>query len=147
MEFDENNEIEEQEGEAVEIYSKWAILGFSIIPSPLFGGILLIINLRAAGYQKAMYAVLAFIISYIVATDVLINQFVNVPKVINPKVLDNNLLTLAGISIAVNLVGGLILSFFFFKKYFPDDDYFPKSIAIPVFVAIILMLLTRFIGY
>jgi len=146
MEFDENNEFEEQEDNAVEIYSKWAIFGFSIIPSPLFGGVLLMINLQAAGYKKAMYGVLAFVVLYIFGTDMLINRFYPVPKVINPNIIDKNLLILAGISIGVNIIGGAILSFYFFKKYFPDEDYFPKSILTPLLIAFVLLLMTRFFG-
>lgn len=147
MEFDENNELEEEEGDAVEIYSKWAIFGFSIMPSPLFGGILLMINLWAAGLKTAMYAVLAFVISYMAITDLLISKFLTVPKVINPNVIDKSFLTLAGVSLLVNLIGGVILSFVFFKKYFPENDYYPKSIAIPILVVIFLTILTRFVGF
>lgn len=146
MEYDESKKAEEQEDDAVEIYSKWAILGFSIMPSPLFGGILLMMNLWAAGLKRAMYGVLAFVISYMVVTDVLIDHFLTIPKVINPNVIDNNFLILAGVSLLVNLIGGLILSFVFFKKYFPDDDYYPKSILIPISIIIILVIITRFVG-
>jgi len=42
----------------------------------------------------------------------------------------------------LNIIGGAILTGYFFKKYFPDDDYYPKPIwgALAVSVIIILIL-------
>jgi hypothetical protein len=145
MEVDENNMPEEQEGEYVEIYSGWAIWWFSVLASPLFGGVLLVLNLKAAGYKKAMYMVLAFIILYMIMANVVINQFLLTHKV-DFKVLSPNLGIFCGITIGLNIIAGLILSLYFFKKYFPDNDYYPKSILSPLFITVFVILLLRVIG-
>jgi hypothetical protein len=147
MELDENNVPEEQGEDAVEIYSKWAILGFSTIPSPIFGCVLLVMNLLAAGYKKAVYEVVIFTLIYVVAVNLLINEFLTIPAVINPNVLDKNFVILTLVSFASNLVGGLVLSLYFFKKYFPDKDYYPKSILSPLLIFILLVILTRFVRF
>jgi hypothetical protein len=38
------------------------------------------------------------------------------------------------------------LTQYFFKKYFPDDDYYPKSIQKPLLVAIIVGFLMIILG-
>jgi len=145
MEVDENNEFEEQEEGAVEIYSKNAIFWFSVLAAPLFGGILLALNLKNAGYKKAMYWVIAFSIIFTVAADLGITAYLSANK-ININVYDQKLFFLSAISIALNITGAVILTQFFFKKYFPDDDYYPKSILTPLLVTILIILALRVLG-
>lgn len=153
MEFDNNNVPEQQDDNYVEIYSKRAILGFSIFPTPIFGGVLLMINLNAAGYKKAVYHVLIFSISYffianLLASEVLLACKINLSSYKIGQMLPTKELIIVGaLTIFFNTVGGLILTQHFFKKYFPDNDYYPKSIATPVIViALIVILMGIFRG-
>jgi hypothetical protein len=127
MELDENNVPEEQEGDYVEIYSKMAIWGFSIFVSPLFGGILLMLNLKAAGYKKAVNTVLIFTVCYVIASEAII--------VFLTKVYKLNLYALGAVSIGLTLGGAFTIAEYFFNKYFPENDYYPKSIAKPLLIA------------
>jgi len=152
MEFDDNNVPEEQDDNYVEIYSKRTILGFSIFPTPLFGGILLMMNLNTAGYKKAIYQVLIFLIVYLLAVNILTSEIllackVNLPTLkMDMTVPNKNLFILFGLSLAFNIIGGLILTQYFFKKYFPDKDYYPKSIVTPVIVIVFIVILARILG-
>ena len=145
MNFDENNVPEEQDGEYVEIYSKKAIFWFSVLAMPLIGGVLLVMNLWAAGLKKAAYTVGIFSILYTAFSDFAVSEYLVHYKV-DLKAYNNNLLVLSLLSIALNVTGGLILSEYFFKKHFPEDDYYPKSIANPLFVTIIIIIALRFLG-
>jgi len=123
----ENQYIEpEEEGqeEHVEIYSKMAIRGFSIFFSPLFGGVLLYRNLRAAGYKKGAGVVLLFSVLYMLASIIIVSNFINS----------------SGASLAINIVGAFILSDYFFPKYFPDDDYYPKPIWTALGISLLIVL-------
>ena len=144
MDVDEYDLPEEQEGEYVEIYSKWTILGFATFPTPIFGSVLLILNLIAAGYKKVIWQVIVFTILFVVAENLVLNHFFPMPKVIDPTHINPQLFIIAGLSLVANFIGGSILSFYFFKKYFPEDDYYPKSIASPLIVLVVLILLTGF---
>ncbi|QKJ31454.1 hypothetical protein HQ865_17330 [Mucilaginibacter mali] len=115
---------DEQEG-AVELYSKWPIRLFSLFFSPIFGGILLMINLRKVGYKQAGTRVLLFSIAYTFATAILLGGMG---------------ITGGIIPIVFNLMGGVILSDYYYKKYFPDDDYYPR----PVWGALAVALLVYF---
>ena len=132
MELDENNVPEEQEGDYVEIYSKMAIWGFSIFVSPLFGGILLMLNLKAAGYKKAVNTVLIFTVCYVIASEAII--------VFLTKVYKLNLYVLGAVSIGLTLVGAFTIAEYFFNKYFPENDYYPKSIAKPLLIAAAILI-------
>jgi hypothetical protein len=145
MEFDENNVPEEQESEYVEIYSKKAIFWFSVLAMPLIGGVLLVMNLWAAGFKRAAYSVGIFSILYTAFSDLAVSEYLIHYKV-DLKAYNNNLFILSLLSIALNVTGGLILSGYFFKKYFPEDDYYPKSIANPLFITIIVIIALRFLG-
>jgi hypothetical protein len=142
MEFDENNE-QAGPGEAgVEIYSKKAVWWFAVLLSPLFGGVLLMLNLKAAGYKRAVYEVLIFSVLYALASELLIDKFLVVYKV-NFTVVNTPMILLAVLSISINIIGALILTQYFFRKYFPDNDYYPKSVTAPVLIAILVVLLVN----
>ncbi|RYZ98413.1 MAG: hypothetical protein EOP47_19385 [Sphingobacteriaceae bacterium] len=125
-ELNEEENIEETDDENyVELYSKRAIWGFTIFFSTLFGGILLTLNLRAAGYKKAALTVFLFSLGYTMLAVLLVNYLGTT----------NNF---AGMFF--NIVGGAILTEYFFKKYFPDDDYYPRPIWGALAVGFILIL-------
>jgi len=152
MELEENKIPEEQGDEAVEIYSKKAIFWFSIFPSSIFGSILLMLNLKAAGYKKELFAVLIFTILYYFVASYALAGFVQLSGIDllayqekfraykgGPNPIDGKIILLLGAFIALNIIGGLILTQYFFKKYFPEEDYYPKSIVMPLIIFILII--------
>lgn len=133
--YDENEAAAEQD-DAVEIYSKNAIRGFSIFFSTIFGGALLYQNLKKAGYKNASYTVLVFAIAYTLLTIILANFIPRAPG--------------SPFAIVCNLIGGLVLTEYFFPKYFPDKDYYPKPIwnalGISILICVILFMFIYYIG-
>ena len=123
MQNEFSEEPDESQGEHVEIYSKWAIRLFSLFMTPIFGGVLLIINLRKAGYKEGIGPVLAFSVLY---------------TFIAPVILGTLGFTGRVTAIFVYFIGGFILSDSFYKKYFPDDDYYPKPVWGAVVVALLI---------
>jgi formate hydrogenlyase subunit 3/multisubunit Na+/H+ antiporter MnhD subunit len=95
--------------------------------------------------MKGFYSVLAFLLVYMLAVNTFVSKFMLTHK-INLNVPDRNLFIFYGISIFLNVVGAVILTFYFFKKYFPDDDYYPKSITNPIILTILTIIVLRFIG-
>ena len=146
MEFDENNAASEPEDNYIDIYSKRAVLWFSILTRPLFGGVLLLLNLKAAGFRQAFYIVLVFMLLITAATNFAVNKYCLTHK-FSLTVPSANLFICYGIAIAFNIAGGLVLAVYFFKKYFPDDDYYPKSIVTPVIVTLLAVLILGIIGF
>src|ERR1700744_5484410 len=105
MEFDDNNAVEEQDNaDGVEIYSKWAIWGFSIFFSSIFGGVLLVLNLRAAGLKKAANTVLIFSILYFIASGMVVAGTIE--------------MNINYLPLLLNIGGAAILTSYFFNKYF-----------------------------
>ena len=114
------------------IYSKKAILGFSIFLSTLFGGVLLYQNLIEVNKKKEAYTVLAISVLLTIITGVI----VNIPE--EPK---SSLAYICGL-------GGSFLSYYFMPKYFPDEEKYPKkAIWKPLIIgaAIVAILLTLII--
>ncbi|WP_183561092.1 hypothetical protein [Mucilaginibacter sp. SP1R1] len=159
MEFEENKdeEIEQQytEEDYVDIYSKRAILWFSILFDVIFGGVLLIINLRNAGYKKAAIQVLFFSIFYYILTVFVISvsgirvDAATLKKASTGVQLNateiKTLLSLAGLTLILKIAGGLVLTQYFFKRYFPDDDYYPKPIWRAVMISLLISMLAGYI--
>ena len=149
MEFDENNGIEEQNGEAVEIYSRRAVWWFSFF-SPIIGGIMLAINLYKVGYKRAITGVILFSVLYYLVSNLISLELVKYYQLsninINIKNIDQatraNCSKFVMILIAINIIGATIMTRLFFKKYFPDDDYYPKSVTGPLLIAFILIILS-----
>jgi len=138
MDFDENDNLPYNEEDYVEIYSKKAIFWFAVF-SPVFAAILLAINLWVAGFKSAVYQVIAFVLAWAFATYFVENEIATVLHInLNKPVtaIDLNMLYLNLASIGMNIICGFILTRFFFKKYFPDDDYYPRSIQVPLFIFI-----------
>ncbi len=151
MEFDENNRPEEEQ--PVEIYSRRAIFWFSILPFPAFGGILLALNLKNAGFKRAILPVIFFSILFTVATRLLISRLLTAYNVVVPanykmddNVLNEKVVFIGMISIICNIIGATILTRYFFKQYFPDNDYYPRNITIPLIAAVLLYLLGGLAG-
>jgi hypothetical protein len=153
MEFDEDK-IEETEGDYVEIYSKRAIFWFAVF-SPLFAGILLIINLWVAGYKWVISQVILFLlVSYVLLSYTikalnikpdleLLRKFASGSTQVTSFNQVMPFLQIFGLTLIFNILAGLVLTRYFFKKYFPDEDYYPKSVLWPV---LIYILLTLFLG-
>jgi hypothetical protein len=151
MEFEEYK-TEEKEEDYVDIYSKRAIFIFSIF-SNIYGGVLLIINLWNAGYKKAISQVLLFLAGYYylsmliikysgikIDLDVVKKASTGVPLTLAQI---SPLLQITGISLLLNVIAGLVLTQYFFKKYFPDDDYYARPIWRPLVIYILLALFSR----
>lgn len=134
----EESERDQPTENGVAIYSKTAILWFSIFFSPIVGGILLMLNLRSIGYKKEGSMVLYFSIAYRILSVVVLNYFVKMPQinVSNPDF--HALIKPFTYSLALDIIGGGILAEYFFKKYFPDNDYERKSIARPLIIVILI---------
>jgi len=151
MELDEHNLPEEQYGDYVEIYSRRAIFWFAVLASPIFGGVLLGYNLRAAGYKTALYIVGSFSVLYTVICNIAIYQYVIINKVnlnvdfktTNP---DPHFIAFIFMAMALRFIGGFIFTQYFFRKYFPEDDYYPKSIFSALFATFLVKMVLAFIG-
>ena len=104
------------------IYSKRVIYVFSIFFSSIFGGILLMQNLKDIGKKKEANVVLLVSILLTVSTIIIAN-------------------IIKGRSIALicNIGGAAVLSEYFYKKYFPDEiDYEKKKIWKPLIIGIVV---------
>ena len=127
MELQENDDYTEdpqqEENYDIEIYSKRAIWGFSIFFSTIFGGILLMINLRSAGYKKEANLVLLFSLLYTFIGSLIMSYFG---------------LQTSAFAIIFNGIGAAILTEYFFNKYFPENDYYPKSIMKPLTISMLI---------
>lgn len=115
------------------IYSKKAIWGFSFFFSAIFGAVLLMQNLKDIGKKKEANLILLLSILYTAITI----YIVNIPE--KPT---------SSLTYLCNIVGGLILTEYFYKKHFPLDQAIEKKkiwkpliistlITIPFILAII----------
>ncbi|NHA03663.1 hypothetical protein G7092_07650 [Mucilaginibacter sp. HC2] len=153
MDFDEDK-IEESEGDYVEIYSRRAIFWFAVF-SPLYAGILLIINLWVAGYKWVISQVILFLLFSNLLLLFIVRALNIKPdlEALRKFVSGSTPLTsfsqvmpffqLFCLTLVFNIVAGIVLTRYFFKKYFPDDDYYPRSVLWPI---LIYVLLTLFLG-
>ncbi|SIQ32320.1 hypothetical protein SAMN05880574_11040 [Chryseobacterium sp. RU37D] len=108
------------------IYSKQAIVGFSIFFSPLFGGILLFKNLIEVQKKKEAYLVLA--------TSIILTIIIIVFGEMQENV-KSSYAYLCG------LIGGTILAYGFFPVYFPNEaQYEKKNIWIPLLTGLLIAL-------
>jgi hypothetical protein len=136
MEFEEEEDVQPEQ--PIAIYSKWAILGFSIFFSPVVGSVLLMLNLRAIGNKKAGYLMLLFGVAYMMIAAIVLLKVIDIPLtgitpeklVANPKVIYY--------SKALDILGAAILAEYFFKRYFQNGTYESKSIWIPLMVVLLL---------
>jgi hypothetical protein len=155
MEFENNEEEKYSEDEYVDIYSKRAIFWFSTLFNVIFGGVLLSINLRLAGFKRAASQILFFSVFYEFAAsfavralnikiDPAIMKAAQSGTTLTPAQLQGPLMLLGAV-LVLHATGGIILSRYFFKKYFPDDDYYAKPILGAVFFAIMITLVLNFL--
>jgi len=108
------------------IYSRKAIWGFSIFFSPIFGGVLLMRNLKDISKDKAANIVMTLSIAYTVFTFII----VNIPEK-----------SISSLTMGFNFVGGYVLSEYFFKLYIPEGENYPKKkIWKPLIISIIITL-------
>jgi hypothetical protein len=106
------------------IYSKIAIRGFSIFFTSIFGGVLLMQNLRDIGKKKEANIILLLSLLF-TAVSIFI---VNIPARPNTS-----------LTYLCNIIGGYILSEYFYKKYFPNDNmYEKKKIWKPLIISILI---------
>ncbi len=120
--LDENNLIDIDS--FPKIYSKKTIVGFSVFFTTIFGGVLLMQNLRDIGKKKEAIQILFLSIGYSIITIVI----ANLPE--KP---------ITSLTFLCNMIGGIILAEYFFKKYFPDDEkYEKKKIWKPLVISIII---------
>jgi hypothetical protein len=123
--------IESNSSSEKAIYSKWAILGFCLFFSPIFGGFMLRKNFR--GIRKNAEGNIVFLVSIMMA-------FLTALLASTPY-------GGAGTTIFANFLQGALLVEFSFKKYFIDADDLPKKSVLPMLsaslmiVAVLLMLL------
>lgn len=108
------------------IYSKKAIWGFSIFFSAIFGAVLLMQNLKDIGKKKESYIILLLSILYTALTI----YIVNIPA--EPK---------SSLTYLCNMIGGVILTEFVYKKNFPNDQNIEKKkIWKPLIISILIII-------
>ena len=138
MEFEETEEQQPEE-QRVAIYSKWAILGFSVFFSPIVGGILLMLNLRSVGLKREGTSVLLFAIAYRIIAGILLGSIIKLPSGENALAMltDTRFMMY---SLVLDIIGGGILAEYFFKKYFPATNYEYKSIIRPLLILFLIII-------
>jgi hypothetical protein len=139
MDFQDTDERQPEQQQDIAIYSKWAILGFSILVSPLVGAILLMINLRSVGFKRQSISVLLFTIAYLFLASMVIGSVLKPPANVTLIELAQNK-TFIIYNLVAQIIGGGILAEYFYKKYFPADHYKYKSIWRPLAVMLIITL-------
>jgi len=108
---------------STKIYSKGVIMAFSVIFSSIFGGVLLMQNLKDLGKKKEANLILGISIGYTVISAVLVSLI----ESISSK------------AMFFNILGGVALSQYFFSKYIPNDDQFEKKkIWKPLIISILI---------
>jgi hypothetical protein len=109
------------------LYSENAIMGFAFFCSTLFASFLTIENMRTAKAKKGIVPVILFTIGFTAIEGLII-------KTLPVKY--------SMFIILFNLVGGVILNLFFWKKYIPANlPYEPKPITKPLLIAAMLILI------
>jgi hypothetical protein len=96
----------------LKIYSKKAIWGFSLFFSSIFGAVLLMQNLRDIGKKKEANIILLLSIIYTAISIYIIN----IPDKPNTS-----------LTFICNIVGGVILTEYFYMKSFPNDQTIEKK--------------------
>jgi hypothetical protein len=106
------------------IYSRKAILGFSLFFSAIFGAVLLMQNLKDIGKKKEANIILLLSVIYTAITI----YIVNIPEKPN-----------SSLTFICNIVGGVILTEYFYKKSFPNDLAIEKKkIWKPLIISILI---------
>jgi hypothetical protein len=107
------------------IYSRGSIWGFSIFFTPLFGGIMLMQNLKDTDKKKEANLVLIVSILMTVLAVLLVTVF----DIQNRSV-----------SLVFNIACAGVLTEYFYKKYFPNEgDYEKKKIWKPLIIGVLII--------
>jgi hypothetical protein len=148
QETPETDEQEQPEEKGIAIYSKLAILLFSVIFDPIVGGILLMLNLRSVGFKKEGTSILLFSIGYYFISGFLISYIANILRIpLTMETLLKNPDPKIIVSILVlRIIGGGILAEYYFKKYFPEDDYEHKSVWRPLIIILLISFSVALLG-
>ena len=110
--------------EKKKLYSKAAILGFSVFFSTIFGAVLLMYNMRVTQNYKARIQVLLFGLLYMVL-------LYTVVFFITPNFL---------VTLGLNYLGYTIMSEYFWNKYIGKNyDYEKKQIGKPLLISICIV--------
>ena len=117
---------------SLNLYSKDAIWGFSLIISPLFASVLFLINMMKLGKASVGCLILFAMIAYqMIANYIVIN-------------LTENLF----IGLVPNIIGGYLLANLFWGKLIGHNTpYQTRSLKTPILIAIIMVLITAFYLY
>ncbi len=107
----------------IQIYSKTAVLGFSIFFGPIFGGVLLFQNLRKIQKKEESNWVLAGSIAYTLF-QIIVNASLHTKGY--------------SFSFSLSIIGGLLLGKYFFAKYIPENPNYETK---PIWTALIISLL------
>ena len=110
------------------LFSKLAIILFSIFGSTLFGAVLFSDNLRQLGFGKKSISPFAFALIYNLLVGRIIQQF-EIPIAIFP----------------LNFVGGVVLAFVFWKELIGEEENFKTRPVWGPLVVIVLLYSTIFI--
>ncbi len=107
------------------IYSKWAILGFCMFFSPIFGGVLLRQNLVDIGKKgEAIFVLPISVIMAIFAAIIASMPFGGF-----------------GVTAVVNFIQGALLVEVYFRKHFQDEEEYPKKrISKPFAISMLIVL-------
>ncbi len=129
--MEEYNQNAHQQNKGIAIYSKMAVLGFCIFFNPLFGGVLLRANLRSIGKSAEGLSALLFSVLLFLVTAFIASFFQRYP--------------MSSVFIS-NLAGGAIMVEYFFRKYFPDEEDYPKkSITRPILFSLLIVFVFLFL--
>ena len=115
--------------ERPKLYNRATIVIFSILLSTFFGGIIYSQNLAELDNRKQIASVLVFCIIWNIVLFKLAHRYT-----------DNFILTF----ILPNIMGGLILSIFFWKHHFRDLDF--KARNVWILLTILLLIYGLFAG-
>ena len=110
-----------------ELYSPTSIVGFSVF-SILFGGVLLMINLRKLNHKKQSVYVLLFSLVL-----VFVVGFITATFGMNPVV-----------SVIGNILGGIILIEYFWKRIIPKDQKYKRKTTWNVIAIIVALFLIQY---
>ncbi|KXX69781.1 hypothetical protein [Flammeovirga sp. SJP92] len=110
------------------IYSKKAIWGFSVLCSPIFGGVLLRSNLKQV--EKNSEGNIVLLLSILMTMGVMF-----IMELINTLGSSTSSLTLP-----LNMIGGAVLSEYLFKKHLGEDNYEHKKIWKPLLISVVITL-------
>jgi uncharacterized Tic20 family protein len=124
----ETNQLENSFGteqtEIPKFYSKKAILGFSIFFSSIFGGILLMQNLKDIGMKKEAKTVLN--------TSIILTLLPFLLALLMEK-------EVSTYTLLANIIGGVVLSEFYFGLYIPKEQIFEsKKIWKPLVISLLI---------